>query len=252
MSVNIVNQDLSLNRLASNSSVTVKSREAVFGKIDVLFDGSKSGTGTVTLSKSYKDYDYLDFEFGSSSWLCINALRYSKDILGRSSSSAKLRYYINNSTQMQFYQTSNTEIYFAQNSVILRRVVGYKMGITDVYIQNPSQGDIYPYNSSTEVDTKGVWVDGRIIYRKCADKTLTSSVSSSFDIANVLGQKDIVNSRAFVISSSGVHYPLPYVDSSGNSTSYYIDEYGKITVVLKGHTWSSGTQFKFIIDYTKK
>ena len=246
MSVNIVNKDLSLNRLASNSNVTIGIREAVMGKIDVLFNGSISSSGTATLSKPYTNYDYIEIQVSNSKFYAFESKRYLLNMINNSSSSNKLRYYMTSSSNFTFYKTSSTQLYFTTSSLVINKIIGYKMGVMKATIDNPKNGDIY---STSATLTGGTWINGKPIYRKIVTESLTSTTSASFDISHGLGFDEIVNFRGVIISSNKRNYPLPYVDSSGNSTSVYvIPDYFK--VVIKGQSWSSGTSLRFIIDYT--
>ena len=249
MSVNIVNPDLSLRQVAGVSNINVTTREANFGKVDVIFTGNQTGSGTYTLTKAYTDYDYIDIEFGSSKWLAFSSTRYSKSALDLSNSSNKLRFYINDSGNFSFYRSSDTSLYFAGNKLVIRKILGYKMGITEATITNPSQGDLYTTGQSTNI--VGKWIDGKNIYRTMYEYKLTSSTNSNLiTIPYSITFKDIVKCNCFVVNN-GATYKLPYISSSGNSISLSTITSGNdISFVNKGSTWGSGTTFRIIVEYT--
>lgn len=247
MSVNIVNDDLSLNRLASNSTVNLYTNNTSFAKIDVLFEGSQTGSGTYSLKKSYSTYDYIEIEFANKTYPLYNSIKYYVDKILASSSSNTIRFFSSKDYNFVFYRTSDTSsLYFSKNTFKIKRILGVKLGVCKATIDNPQQADYY---STSATLTGGTWINGKPIYRKIVTESLTSTKSASFDIPHGLGFDEIVNFRGVIISSNKRNYPLPYVDSSGNSTSVYvIPDYFK--VVIKGQSWSSGTSFRFIIDYT--
>ena len=251
MSANIVNNDLSLTRVAGNSNATVSAAGATFGKVDVIFEGTKTGTGELSCTKSFDNYDYIEIEFGTSKWLAFNSARYSVRNVNNSSSSSKLRFYINNSTSFSFYKYSSTSIYFANNNAVIRRVIGYKMGVTKAIIDNPKQGNNY---STVTTLTGGTWIDGKPIYRTVTEHKLTSSISSSttnFTIPLNFSFKSIVDFKGFIVLTSGLTYTLPYIDGSGKSVSVYLYSPDNIfKIINKGKSFDAGTVFRLIVDYT--
>lgn len=248
MSVNIVNSDLSLKQVAGNSNITVSTREATIGKIDVIFTGTQN-TGTCNLTKSFTNYDYIDIEFGNSAWLAFNSIRYATPTVSASNSSNKLRFYLSDVTNLTFYRTSDTSLYFTLNKLVVRKIIGYKMGITKATITNPSQGDLYTTGQSTNI--VGKWIDGKNIYRTMYEYKLTSSTSSNLiTIPHSITFKNIVKCNCFVVNN-GATYKLPYISSSGNSISLSTITSGNdISFVNKGLTWGSGTTFRIIVEYT--
>ena len=248
MSVNIVNPDLSLRQVAGNSNITVSTREATIGKIDVIFTGTQK-TGTCNLTKSFTNYDYIDIEFGNSAWLAFNSIRYATPTVSASNSSNKLRFYLSDVTNLTFYRTSDTSLYFTLNKLIVRKIIGYKMGTTKATITNPSQGDLYTTGQSTNI--VGKWIDGKNIYRTMYEYKLTSSTSSNLiTIPYSITFKDIVKCNCFVVNN-GATYKLPYISSSGNSISLSTITSGNdISFVNKGSTLGSGTTFRIIVEYT--
>ena len=251
MSVNLVNQDLSLNKLASNSNVTLGVREAVMGQIDVLFNGSISKSGTVTLSHPYTDYDYIEIQVSNSKFYAFESKRYLKNMIDNSSSSNKLRYYMTSSSNFTFYKTSSTQLYFSVSSLVLNKIVGYKLGVMKATIDNPKNGDVY---STTTTTTGGTWIDGKPIYRRVTEHTLTKSISSStsnFTIPLNYAFKSIVDFKGFIVLKTGLTYPLPYLDNSGNSVSIYLYSPDNIFKIMnKGKSFDAGTVFRLIVDYT--
>lgn len=251
MSVNLVNQDLSLNRLASNSNVTLGVREAVMGKIDVLFNGSISGSGTATLSKPYTDYDYIEIQVSNSKFYAFESKRYLKNMIDNSSSSNKLRYYMTASSNFTFYKTSSTQLYFSVSSLNITKIVGYKLGVMKATIDNPKNGDVY---STTTTTTGGTWIDGKPIYRRVTEHKLKSSISSStsnFTIPLNYTFKSIVDFKGFIVLKTGLTYPLPYLDNSGKSVSIYLYSPDNIFKIMNnGKSFDAGTIIRLIVDYT--
>ena len=251
MSVNLVNQDLSLNKLASNSNVTLGVREAVMGQIDVLFNGSISKSGTATLSKPYTDYDYIEIQVSNSKFYAFESKRYLKNMIDNSSSSNKLRYYMTSSSNFTFYKTSSTQLYFSAESLIINKIVGYKLGVMKATIDNPKNGDVY---STSTTLTGGTWIDGKPIYRRVTEHTLTKSISSStsnFTIPLNYAFKSIVDFKGFIVLKTGLTYPLPYLDNSGNSVSVYLYSPDNIFKIMnKGKSFDAGTIIRLIVDYT--
>lgn len=253
MSVNLVNQDLSLNKLASNSNVTLGIREAVMGQTDVLFNGSLSSYGTVTLSHPYTNYDYIEIQVSNSKFYAFESKRYLKNMIDNSSSSNKLRYYMTSSSNFTFYKTSSTQLYFSVSSLVLSKIVGYKLGVMKATIDNPKNGDVY---TTSMTATGGTWIDGKPIYRTVREYRLTSAIQSSttsntLKVAfNTFNCKDVVDFKCYAVTT-GPTYPIPYINSSGNYISAYLSLLSnEFIIISKGITWDARTTFRFIVDYT--
>ena len=252
MSVNIVNKDLSLNRLASNSTVNLYTNNTSFAKIDVLFEGSKTGSGTYSLKKSYLTYDYIEIEFANKTYPLYNSIKYYVDKILASSSSNAIRYYSSTTYNFVFYRNSSTSsLYFSKNTFTIKRILGVKLGVCKATIDNPQQADYY---STSTTLTGGTWIDGKPIYRRVTEHTLTKSISSSttnFTIPLNYAFKSIVDFKGFIVLKDGLTYTLPYIDGSGNSVSVYLySQDNEFTITNKGKSFDAGTVFRLIVDYT--
>lgn len=246
MSINIVNNNKSLTKIASNSNLNKRMRTNYVGGRDTLYSGNMT-TGLLTFNTPITNYDYIEIEIGKDAyWLYETVVFSIKNVL-QSTSSTQCRYITTPSNYINFYLYNTYSLYFTEtNEYYIRRISGVKYSSSTVHITDPLQSKKYSYNS---IFTGGAFYSDAI-FRKVIDYELSVSLSSSTNVYHYLYPTDVVNVSAFAIKPNGETYILPYCDENGNTTSINLqaENFG---VMIKGITWGAGTIFRFIIDYIK-
>lgn len=243
MSINIVNNNKSLTRIASNTNLNKRMRGSYLGREDVLFNDSFTGTGNIQLKYPVYDYDFIEIEFGNQKF---NTINYDYNELFYSSSSNPLRFYVDDATCFSFSAYSNyIEIY--QNNLNIRKITGFKMKTITAHLNNLPQGKEY---SDSIIFTDEVWLSDKAVFRKVIDYKLGSVWSSSNYIYHNLSPTDLVEINSFAITPNGEVYILPYIDKNGNSTSINVEN-ERFYIMIKGISWPIGTIFRFVVDFTK-
>ena len=249
MSINLVNNNLSLSKIAGNSNLNRNMRNELYGKVDILYSSSFKGSITLNFTRSLNDYDYIEIEFSNDTWLLNNSARYHKSCLSSSSSSNQLRMYIDGYGNFSFYKNGSSSLVFTNGNMTIKRIIGFKVNISSIHINNKQQGEDYSYNT---ILTDGVWINNEGIFRKVIDYKLANSLSSFINVYHYLCPDKLINLKAFAIKPNGETYILPYCDENGNITSINLQSSGEnFCVMIKGITWEAGTIFRFIVDYTK-
>ena len=243
MSINIVNNNKSLTKIASNTNLNKRMRGNYLGKIDTLFNGSFTGTGNMQLKYSVYDYDFIEIEFGNQKF---NTISFDYNELFYSSSSYPLRFYVDDSTCFSFVAHSNY-IEIVQNNLNIRKITGFKMETITAHLNNLTRGKEY---SNNVIFTDSVWVSDIAVFRKVIDYKLESVWSSSNYIYHNLSTTDVVEINSFAITPNGEVYILPYINENGKSTSINVEN-ERFYIMIKGISWPIGTIFRVVIDFTK-
>lgn len=248
MSINIVNNNKSLTKIASNSNLDKCMRTNYVGGRDTLYSGGMT-TGLCKFNTPITNYDYIEIEIGKDDyWLYETAVFSIKNVL-QSTSSTPCRYVASSSNYFDFYLYNAYGLYFTvTNEYYIRRISGVKYSYSTVHITDPLQSKKYSYNS---IFTGGAF-NSDAIFRKVIDYELASSLSSSTNVYHYLYPDKLINLKAFAIKPNGETYILPYCDENGNTTSINLQASGEnFYVMIKGITWEAGTIFRFIVDYIK-
>ena len=248
MSINIVNNNKSLTKIASNSNLNKFMRTNYVGGRDTLYSGSMT-SGLCNFIIPIANYDYIEIEIGRDEyWLYETVVFSIKNVL-QSTSSAPCTYSTTSSDYFSFYLFNAHGLYFTNtNEFYIRRISGVKYGYSTVHITDQLQSKRYSYNS---IFTGGAF-NSDAIFRKVIDYKLSSSLSSSTNVYHYLYSDKLISLKAFAIKPNGETYILPYCDENGNTTSINLQSSGEnFGVMIKGITWEAGTIFRFIVDYIK-
>ena len=248
MSINIVNNNKSLTKIASNSNLDKCMRTNYVGGRDTLYSGSMT-TGLCKFKTPITNYDYIEIEIGKDDyWLYETVVFSIKNVL-QSTSSTPCRYEDSSSNYFNFYFYNAYGLYFtATNENYIRRISGVKYSYPTVHITDQLQSKKYSYNS---IFTGGAF-NSDAIFRKVIDYKLANSLSSFINVYHYLCPDKLINLKAFAIKPNGETYILPYCDENGNITSINLQSSGEnFCVMIKGITWEAGTIFRFIVDYIK-
>ena len=106
MSINIVNNNKSLTKIASNSNLNKRMRTNYVGGRDTLYSGNMT-TGLLTFNTPITNYDYIEIEIGKDEyWLYETVVFSIKNVL-QSTSSTPCRYITTSSDYFNFYLYKN-------------------------------------------------------------------------------------------------------------------------------------------------
>lgn len=124
------------NLITTATNVVDAINESV-GKINILWSGSKSTTGSITLSEEYTNYDFLLVGIQAQTWSKGSELIPTSDIVQSSSGSNGYEITIFQSTSVysnmsiQFTNSTTLNIvqmhYASWNNCILKYVIGIKL-----------------------------------------------------------------------------------------------------------------------------
>ena len=248
MSINIVNNNKSLTKIASNSNLNKRMRTNYVGGRDTLYSGSAT-SGLYNFNTPIANYDYIEIEIGKDEYWLYETLVFSIKNVLQSTSSTPCRYEDSSSNYFSFYLYNTHSLYFSDtNENYIRRISGVKYSYPTVHITDPLQSKKYSYNS---IFTGGAF-NSDAIFRKVIDYKLAGSLSSFTNVYHYLCPDKLINLKAFAIKPNGETYILPYCDENGNTTSINLQSSGEnFYVMIKGITWEAGTIFRFIVDYIK-
>ena len=133
-----------------------------------------------------------------------------------------------------------------------------KLNIDDNFIMDSDY-------STEETETGARWIDGKKIYRKVIEQTVTGSLSNNvynFGVAISTGNENIINVYGYYTMNNGLpgrKYSIPGVSVDGNgdfdfgSTWYYNADtsYSWIVVSLKKLYQVTQIKVMAVIEYTK-
>ena len=248
MSINIVNNNKSLTKIASNSNLNKRMRTNYVGGRDTLYSGNMT-TGLLNFNTPITNYDYIEIEIGRDEYWLYETVVFSIENVLQSTSSTQCAYSTTSSDYFSFYLYNTYSLYFAEtNGFYIRRISGVKYSYPTVHITDQLQSKKYSYNS---IFTGGAF-NSDAIFRKVIDYKLANSLSSFINVYHYLCPDKLINLKAFAIKPNGETYILPYCDENGNITSINLQSSGEnFCVMIKGITWEAGTIFRFIVDYIK-
>jgi hypothetical protein len=101
--------------------------------------------------------------------------------------------------------------------------------------------------STSEVNTGKKWIDGKPIYRKVIEGSITAvDMDINHNIANI---DSLVNVIPYMVSNDGNTVNTPF----NISTTYYFTSYATKTQlkIMAGSTYVNANKYRMILEYTK-
>lgn len=109
--------------------------------------------------------------------------------------------------------------------------------------------------STEETFTGKYWIDGKKIYRKVVKYTAPNTIGATGTTTNINIPHSISNFNELIfIKAKRGNNPLPSIGGwNATDRTTYVPEVNSTNIILRiiNDTWSTGSSFTFVIEYTK-